>query len=176
MFQESIDQMQEVCHTFLENQKKKEAYKEAMKSYVPPAHAKVEEEDEDEGENKEEEEEEGHEPSQPSKKAKKAGAPLAKKAKTTAKVLLSADILAEAKEKGLDTKLKKMMAVPKVLDNNIEASVVLKALEKAGGKAIAAVATAARRGIVSVSCRLHIIIIVENHRHTLSVEILAQGF
>jgi len=122
-----------------EYQKKKAAYAEAMKSYVPPAGAAVEEESEDEDENEEdeeEEEEEGGKPSPPLKKAKTAEAPPAKKANVTG--ALGADILAEAKKKGLDLKLKALMQNPKMAEKKIDASAALKALEKADGKTVAA--------------------------------------
>ena len=88
---------------------------------------------------KEEKEEEEDELSPPSTKARKAEAPSAKKAKTTdAIAALSDDILAEAKKKDLDLKLKAMMRLPKVVQKKINAKAALKALEQADGKAVAA--------------------------------------
>jgi len=111
----------------------------------------VEGDDEEDDENEEEEEEEEEEDeasppkkakkaeSPPAKKAKKAESPPAKKAKTTnTAAVLSADILAEAKTKGLDLKLKAMMQVPQVLEKKIGAGAALKALENADGKAVVA--------------------------------------
>lgn len=132
-----------------EYETKRKAYFEAMKSYVPPAGAEAkedEDEDDDDAEEEEEEEEEDEEEeaeeeeaSPPSKKARKAEAPPAKKEKTThAMVALSDDILAEAKNKGLDLKLKAMMRLPKVVEKKINAKAALKALEQADGKAVAA--------------------------------------
>ena len=132
-----------------EYETKRKAYFEAMKSYVPPAGAEAkedEDEDDDDAEEEEEEEEEDEEEEAkeeealpPSKKARKAEAPPAKKEKTTdAMVALSDDILAEAKNKGLDLKLKAMMRLPKVVEKKINAKTALKAFEQADGKAVAA--------------------------------------
>ena len=122
-----------------EYETKRKAYFDAMKSYAPPAGAEAKEDEDEDDDDAEEEEEEEEEALPPSKKARKAEAPPAKKEKTTdAMVALSDDILAEAKNKGLDLKLKAMMRLPKVVEKKINAKTALKAFEQADGKAVAA--------------------------------------
>jgi hypothetical protein len=118
-------------------EKKKAAYDEAMKSYVPPAGAAMEDGDDDE-------EGEGNaaEQSPPAKKAKRAASSPAgadaKKAKTAASTPADADVLAQAKKDGFDRQLKTMLENPQVQSKKLSASVVLKALQDAGGKMVAA--------------------------------------
>jgi len=129
-------------------QKKKAAYEEAMKSYVPPAAAepeegedKDEEEDEDDDEEGEEEEEEESEQSPPAKKAKKAEAPEAKKneaKKNDAAKGNDAGVFADAKKAGMDRQLKTILELPKIQAKQLGAKAVWDALQDARGKTVVA--------------------------------------
>merc|ERR1712232_1500102 len=91
-----------------------------------------------------EEGEEGEEEVPPATKSKitksnKDGAPPAKKPKMAATPLeVEADVLNEAKNAGYDRQLRALLEKPEIQDRKVSAGAVLKALQDAGGKTVAA--------------------------------------
>merc|ERR1712232_243369 len=90
-----------------------------------------------------EEGEEGEEELPPATKSKitksnKDGSPPSKKPKVAATLEVEADVLNEAKNAGFDRQLKTLLEKPEIQDQKISAGAVLKALQDAGGKTVAA--------------------------------------